>query len=292
MKYRITHTTSYEYSSPVSICHNLLMLSPRESDRASGLSHRIVIRPTPTSVDRRTDYFGNQIQAISIEEMHDRLSITATSRVTIVPTSASIGEGCAWEEVRDRVGAKTDKEWLSAYPFLFDTQRAIRNEAFEEFALLSFLPKRPVIEAARDLTGRIYRDFDYDTKATSVVTAASESFKIRKGVCQDFAHVAVACLRSIGLPCRYVSGYLRTHPAEGKARLVGADESHAWFSIYCGEGMGWVEFDPTNDTIATEDHIPVAWGREYGDVTPIRGVFLGGGKHRLSVSVDVMPVEE
>ena len=291
MRYKITHTTSYIYGEPVKVCHNLIMLTPRPTPHLQTHSHRLVIRPTPGHSSRRKDDFGNFVHALSIEESHRRLSITATSRVTVdeVPLPAA-DTTPSWEDISSSIAQSSDPNWFHACRFLFDSPRVRQGAAFREYALKSFPGKRPILEGVLDLTSRIHRDFKYDANATQVDTLTEDAFKLRRGVCQDFAHIQIACLRSLGLPARYVSGYLRTIPPPGKPRLVGVDQSHAWLSVYCGPA-GWIDVDPTNDTACRTDHIPLAFGRDYKDVTPVRGVFLGGGQHTLKVEVDVCPLE-
>jgi transglutaminase-like putative cysteine protease len=251
-----------------------------------------VIRPTPTTSAHRTDFFGNQFVAFSIEENHRQLRITATCRVALQPFELPrLDELETWESVAGGVSAQTDPHWLEAWPFLCDSPRIARKATFASYARESFPSGRSALDAVQDLTARIHRDFKYDTNATDVRTSTDDAFRLQKGVCQDFAHIEIACLRSMGIPARYVSGYLRTVPPPGKERLIGADQSHAWISAYCGRA-GWIDFDPTNNSVVSADHVPLAYGRDYTDVAPLRGVFLGGGSHILKVSVDVMPVED
>lgn len=292
MNYRIVHTTGYTYGAPVSVCHNLVMLTPRSEPGVACRTHRLLIRPVPQFSARRQDAFGNLVHSFSIEESHRQLTVTATSRVEISPRALPAPETTpAWDDVRRTIRERVDLLWLDAAPFLFDSPRIRRGPEFAEYAAPSFPAGRPVLEALLDFVSRVHREFRYDKTATHVETLTEEAFRIRKGVCQDFAHVALAALRSLGLAARYVSGYLRTLPPPGRPRLVGADQSHAWLSVYCGETVGWVDVDPTNDCVCGTNHVPVARGRDYGDVVPIKGVFLGGGEHVLTVSVDVAPVE-
>jgi len=293
MNYKITHNTTYQYSSPVRVCHNYVMLTPREDFPVQCHSYRLVIRPTPQVAGRRKDAFGNTVHSFSIEENHRQLSVTATSRVTVSSWELpEFSTSPAWETVQQRVARQADQNWLEACQFTFDSPRIRRSAEFLEFASQSFVPGRPILVAGLDLNTRIHEHFQYDSGVTGVSTSPEEAFRLRQGVCQDFAHVQVACLRSLGLPARYVSGYLRTIPPPGRPRLVGADQSHAWIALYCGETWGWIAFDPTNNCLCGTDHIPIAWGRDYSDVAPIRGVFLGGGEHQLQVAVDVIPLEE
>jgi transglutaminase-like putative cysteine protease len=291
VNYKITHATTYSYTAPVSVCHNTLMLTPRESRQVACHTHRLTIRPTPVVSNRRKDLFGNLVHAISIEENHRQLVIHASCKVSVLDVTLPEYESSpAWEEVAAAVKEQTDPNWLSVCPFVFDSPRISRSRVFAAYAAESFIEGRPILSATADLTARIHRDFEYNKKATDVNTTTADAFHLKQGVCQDFAHIFVCCLRSIGLPARYVSGYLRTIPPAGKPRLQGADQSHAWGAVYCGPELDWIDFDPTNNCAAGNDHIPIAWGRDYGDVVPIKGVFLGGGEHTLQVSVDVCPI--
>lgn len=290
--YRISHTTTYSYESPVRVCHNLVMLTPRTDWVVRPISHRVTIKPHPQLINRREDYFGNAIHAFSIEESHRQLTVSAVGRVEVAYDNLDAANTTpAWQKVLDAVVTQTDPRWLEVCQFRFDSGRIQAGPDFAEYAKPSFPVGRPILEAAVELMQRVHADFKYDTTATHVHTTTHEAFELRRGVCQDFAHISIACLRSLGLSARYVSGYLRTHPLPGQPKLVGADQSHAWVSIYCGQQLGWVDLDPTNNQVCHLDHIPLAWGRDYNDVVPIRGVFLGGGQHQISVAVDVTPIE-
>ena len=291
MKYKITHTTTYAYGEPVAVCHNQVLLTPRTDARTSCHSHRLVIRPTPVTSSRRVDFFGNHVHTFAIEESHRKLAITATSRVTVEPPPpVEPAASTAWERVVAAVAEQTCDDWLDAWPFRGDSPRMKRGRDFANYAASCFTEGRPIVEAVLALTAQIFRDFKYDKQATTVDTPTADAFRVRRGVCQDFAHVQIACLRSLGVPARYVSGYLRTTPPKGQPRLIGADQSHAWVAAYCG-AAGWLDVDPTNNKVVSVDHVPLAVGRDYHDVAPIRGVFLGGGTHKLKVSVDVAPDE-
>ena len=292
MAYKITHTTTYTYGETVPVCHNEVHLTPRETDWQNCRQFRLSIRPHSDAVGRRTDYFGNQLHLFSIQEGHRRLKVTSTSRVEVKPRGlCPLNQSPPWESVRDGLVAPIDVPRLEAIQFVLDSPSVIASSALREYATPSFTPGRPLLEAVRDLTARIHADFKYDPRATTVNTPLEEVLELRRGVCQDFAHLEIGCLRSLGLAARYVSGYLRTIPPPGKPRLVGADASHAWLSCYC-DGQGWVDVDPTNNCFLNADHITVAWGRDYTDVCPIKGVFVGGGAHTMSVSVDVEPLIE
>jgi len=291
MKYKITHTTSYTYESPVRVCHNLVMLTPRSDAHVRLHSHRLRVTPKPQSLHQRQDFFGNLLHAFSIEENHRQLKVSSISRVRVLNRSITPAEQTPpWERVVNHVADAIDSQWLEASAYLFDSRRIQRSSVFADYALQDFTPGRPILLCARELIARLHREFSYDTTATFVNTLPHETFAIKRGVCQDFAQVAISCFRSIGLAARYVSGYLRTIPPAGQERLIGADQSHAWISLYCGADTGWVDLDPTNNCICAKDHIPIAWGRDYQDVVPVRGVFLGGGQHTLAVSVDVLPI--
>lgn len=293
MKYKITHTTTYLYQSPVRVCHNLVLLTPREEPLLRCHSHRLQILPNPQITNHRIDFFGNHLRAFSIEEAHRQLKVTATSRVQVTPRGkVDVNQSPPWEEFAQALARQEEANWLEASVYLFDSRRIVRGNEFKEYARDAFSPRKPVLAAALSLTEKIYREFKYDPSATAVHTKPIDAFRLRRGVCQDFAHIAISCLRSMGIPTRYVSGYLRTIPPPGKPRLVGVDQSHAWISVYCGETLKWIDIDPTNNCICQTDHVPIAWGRDYHDVVPLRGVFLGGGSHTLNVSVDVLPIQD
>lgn len=290
MQYQISHTTRYLYTSPVSVCHNILTISPRNCPRVECISHRLRIKPHPPELHRRLDSFGNHLAVFAIDENHDELSIASHSRVLVVDTyQPDPQQAPDWQELSHGVRDRDDPNWLEASHFLFDSPRIERSALYSDYCRPSFLANTDILSAVLHLTSRIFREFKYDTLATHSATPTEQAFKIRRGVCQDFAHIMIACLRSFGLPARYISGYLRTVPPPGQVRLVGADQSHAWIGVYCGDKLGWVEVDPTNNCICGKDHIPIAWGRDYSDVVPVRGAFLGGGDSRISVAVDVIP---
>lgn len=290
VKYRIVHSTAYQYSEPVPVCHNQIRLAPRDTSWTQCTSHRLLIRPTPPGVSRRKDWFGNIVQGFSLEENHRKLTVTSSSRVTVSPqTVPAVDQTPTWESVVRGVREQSIDGALAAVEFVCDSPHVTSDDMFRDFVSATFQPGRPVLEAAVALTSKIFTEFRYDPKATTVTTRPGEVLEAKHGVCQDFAHVAIACLRSLGVPARYVSGYLRTIPPPGKARLIGVDASHAWFSVWCGP-HGWIDLDPTNDCVCGTDHVPIAWGRDYSDVAPVRGVFVGGGQHTLKVQVDVEPV--
>ncbi len=292
MIYELSHTTTYNYSDTVSLSHHLLRLQPRELTRQHCQDVDLKVDPAPGSLRTQTDYFGNQLTFVTVKGAHKRLTVAATSRVEVLATPPpSVEASPAWSLVRQQMLDQDPELAMEAGEFLYDSPQISLIPAFQEYAQASFPAGRPVLAAALDLTNRIYRDFKFDPKATTVATPLTEVLKHRRGVCQDFAHLEIAFLRSMGIPARYVSGYLETDPPPGKARLAGADASHAWLAFFC-PGTGWIDLDPTNNLIPTNRHITLAWGRDYGDVSPIRGVILGSGEHSLKVAVDVIPADE
>lgn len=292
MLYDITHRTTYTYGSDVSISHHLAHLHPRELPSQQVGGFQLAVEPAPAVSTERVDYYGNTTTFFSIGSPHDRLAVTARSRVRMVaPVLPEPARTVAWELVRERCASDTLTPDSQVGEFRFDSPNVARRAALADYAAASFVKDRPLLEAVIDFNARIFRDFKFDPRATTVATPVEEVFKKRRGVCQDFAHLAIACLRSLGLPARYVSGYLETLPPPGKKRLIGADASHAWYSIWCSD-HGWIDADPTNNLLPGDRHITVAWGRDFADVSPLRGLVVGGSGHSLDVSVDVAPVVE
>ncbi len=266
-------------------------LKPRSLRNHQSGRSELSIQPTPATRTERTDFFGNRLCFFTVQEPHKELVVEATSEVAIEGHAAPWPhESPAWEAVAAALPGDLSPEGLEAYQFAFESPRIHIRPEFASYALQSFTRRRPITEALLDLTARIHGDFRFDSKATNVRTPPEEAFKKRRGVCQDFAHVQIACLRSLNLAARYVSGYLRTYPPPGQPRLVGADVSHAWVSAYC-PGIGWLDMDPTNNVIPSDGHVTLAWGRDYGDVSPLRGLILGGGAHTLKVAVDMKPLD-
>jgi transglutaminase-like putative cysteine protease len=290
MLYDVTHRTTYSYGSDVSVSHHLAHLHPRALDSQEVTDFKLAVDPAPTVNTERLDYYGNTTTFFTISNPHDRLSVTARSRVKVAAPMLPAATP-AWQQVRDKCASDVFTPDSEVGEFRFDSPYIVRRAIFADYAALSFTKDRPLLDAVIDFNARIFRDFKFDSRATTVATPVDEVFKQRRGVCQDFAHLAIACLRSLGLPARYVSGYLETLAPPGKTRLVGADASHAWFSIWCS-GHGWIDADPTNNLLPGNRHITVAWGRDYSDVSPLRGVVVGGRGHSLGVSVDVARVEE
>jgi transglutaminase-like putative cysteine protease len=288
----VRHRTTYEYSQDVSISHHLLHLLPRDSRNQKCQRSSLIVEPAPAISKSDRDYFGNHITYLTVEEPHGKLVIFATSTVEVAPLP--LPEPAAtppWDGIHRALAGASDQQSLDAFQFAFDSPHTASGNGAYDYAKASFAPGRPVLEAALDLTGRIYRDFKYEGGVTDIWTPVDKVLKQRRGVCQDFAHLQLSCFRSLGLPARYVSGYLLTKPPEGKEKLVGSDASHAWVAVWC-PGHGWVDLDPTNNLIPGEEHITVAWGRVFGVVSPITGLVVGGGEHKVVVSVDVAPEGE
>ncbi len=292
MTYRILHRTTYDYSEPVTVSHHSARVNPRFTEVQTRGQFRLRITPEPAVRNNRTDFFGNRVCFFAIQEIHTRLEVEAVSVVSLsASTPPALALSPAWSEVTELFRDPVSPEVVDPYQFCFDSPLLRTAPELADYARGSFPSGTPLLVGVAQLNQRIFRDFKYDPVATSVATPLEEVWAKRHGVCQDFAHVAIACLRSLGLPARYVSGYLRTHAAPGKQRLVGADASHAWFSVYC-PSVGWVDFDPTNDLLPGEEHITVAYGRDYSDVSPVCGIITGGGHHEVRVSVDVEPVSD
>jgi transglutaminase-like putative cysteine protease len=294
MNYEITHTTTYEYLEPVSLSHHVLRLRPRDCAGQNRFDFEIALDPSPTSILWHTDYFGNSVALATVEHPHTQLEIRAASKVrkTGKPRLAGVdpAETLTWERVRDLSRGHQIGPALEASEFLFDSPLITAGEQFFQYGKVSFTKDRPVLEAVLDLTRRIHQEFNFDPEATTPATPVDTVLNRKRGVCQDFAHVQIACLRAMGVPARYVSGYLETLPPPGREKLVGADASHAWVSFYC-PGLGWIEVDPTNNLAVSDQHIILGWGRDFSDVSPVRGVVLGTGPHSVTVGVDVQALE-
>jgi transglutaminase-like putative cysteine protease len=288
MKYIVQHTTSYAYLEPVSLCHNIARLVPRNTREQSCNNTSIRITPEPDRINEYEDFFGNKVIYFSIEKEHWELTVNVTSEVERnvsgqmkmqVYHNATLGD--VQKELSELKSGS-----LEIKQYLFETPMTALDEELLQYALQSFTKDRSVFDATQDLTQRIYTDFEYKPGHTTISTPLSELMQERKGVCQDFAHLAIACLRSVGLPARYVSGYIETLSPEGVEKLIGVDASHAWFSVYITD-MGWVDFDPTNNCLVSDQHITIGWGRDYADIAPLEGIILSSGSHELTVSVDV-----
>ena len=292
MIYRIKHTTVYKYSSNVSMCFNEARLTPLHSAHQRCAKNRFVIHPAPDSMTKRIDYFGNQVTSFDILQPHREMSVTVHSEVQVVdPSQATLfGDESPWEMVRDSLRNTTDPKLIVLKEYLLPSPLVPKLEPIRAYAEKSFPPKRPIMAAVRDLMERIYTDFKYDPGFSSVSTPLETVFEHRRGVCQDFAHLAIACIRAMDLPAAYISGYLETIPPPGVEKLEGADASHAWFAVNMLDD-GWVHFDPTNNVVPGDQHVTLALGRDFADVSPLKGVIYGGDDHDLAVFVDVKRLE-
>ena len=292
MRYQVRHITEFVYSQSVSISHHLLHLAPRVVGHQTTHQSDLAIDPPPAVDETGTDYFGNPTQFVIIQSAHEKLTIEALNAIDVAAASPPEPETTMpWDQIADQLKADTSKPMLDIAQFMYTSPFTAAGDDVVAYARQSFPAGRPVLDGARDLTTRIFKDFTYDGSATDVSTPVDEVMRLKRGVCQDFAHLQIACLRRLGIPARYVSGYLLTHPPEGQEKLVGADASHAWLAVWC-PGHGWVDLDPTNDLVPSDEHITLAWGRDYGDVSPVNGVMLGGGEHEVNVSVDVRPIKD
>ena len=292
MRYRVIHRTVYEYRHPVSVCHNLFHLRPRTAPHQRALGTTVTVDPEPAVLTVRSDFFGNPTTFAIVQQLHRMLAVEATSEVELEPVTPPDPIATSpWETVHAALRAERDAAMLERYLFAFDSPLVHASDALRAYAAPSFPAGRPILLGAIDLSSRIHAHLTYDPGATTVATTPDETLALRRGVCQDFAHLAIGCLRALGLAARYVSGYLVTGrtAAEQSDDLVGADASHAWLSVWTPD-FDWVDLDPTNDRIPTDRHITVAWGRDYGDVSPIKGVILGGGEHTIEVAVEATPV--
>ena len=292
MMYTISHRTTYRYQSDVAYSRLVAHLAPRETVRQRAQRFALRSSPEPAKDFARVDYFGNVTSWFIIDEPHDTLEIVAESQVCVDPVAEfGLGPGRSWESLRTAFEEPAEPATRDVLQYLFDTPLTAPNAEFVAYARQSFQTERPLFDCVLELNARIHADFTFDTEATDTRTTAQEAFALRAGVCQDFAHVGLAAVRSMGLAARYVSGYLLTKPPPGQARLVGADASHAWFAVWIPP-YGWIDFDPTNDMLPSHEHITVAWGRDYSDVAPIHGIVSGGGDHEVDVAVDVLPAGE
>jgi len=291
MRLQVVHETHYKYASPVVLSQQLLHLTPRVLPWQAVRSHRIKVDPAAGEFDEHEDYYGNRTVHLLLATPHEELIVHAESALDVAPRekAALAAPPVPWETVRERLHAPTEPPLLDPSAFLYESPHIETWREIHDYAAKSFARARPMLEAALDLSRRIHRDFAFDKKATSVATPLRQVLKQRRGVCQDFAHLMIGCLRALQLPARYVSGYILTVPPPGRPRRVGADASHAWVSVHCGEGAGWIDIDPTNDCLVDDEHVTLGWGRDFGDVTPMRGVILGGGEQALEVRVTVAP---
>jgi len=288
MRYRVVHTTSYRYSQPVTLCHNEAHLRPRSFGRQRCVESRLAVEPAPALMHERTDFFGNPVTYFAVQQPHDTLIVTASSIVELTTAAQppNLAGSLPWDTMTLQLGQSLSPQAIEARDLVLDSPMVVTSPDLADFAQPSFSTGRPLLDAVHDLSQRIHREFIYDPHFSTIATPLSDVLTLRRGVCQDFAHLAIGCLRSFGLPARYVSGYLQSLPPPGQPRLVGADTSHAWFAVF-DPNTGWVDFDPTNDQLVIDQHVTTAWGRDYSDVTPLKGVVFGGGAHTLEVAVDM-----
>ena len=291
MRYRVTHVTRYVYGDVVDLASHRLHRTPRSMPGQVVLAASLSADPAPLRTTTGADHFGNDVTWMFIDTPHDKFSVTLHAEVEADFASPPAADATmAWEDVARLAFAGGAA--AAAAEFSFASAMAPRDEAAGAYAAESFPPRRPILAGLLELQGRIKRDFAFRTGVTTVSTPVSQLMASRAGVCQDFAHVMIAGLRSLGLPARYVSGYVRTRPRPGQKRRQGADQSHAWVGAWLGSAHGWVDLDPTNDIVVRDEHVVLGWGRDYADVSPLRGVLLGGGAHALSVSVDLDPLQQ
>jgi len=287
-RYAVRHATLYQYGAPVDLGLHQLRLSPVNLGRQSVVQQAIEITPQPDSLVQFTDHFGNGVHSVSVETRHQEFSVVLQAIIEIADAAdGALPDGPAWETIRDAMQGDGFPTPPDVAEFTFPSPLAQGDAAATDYVGRSFVPGAAMVPALRDLLARIHADFAYTPGITDVTTSVAEVMESRAGVCQDFAHIMIAGLRGLGLPARYVSGYLKTYAPDSGERLQGADASHAWVSVWCGPALGWLDCDPTNDLIVGDEHIAVAYGRDFSDVTPLRGVILGGGRHNLSVAVTV-----
>lgn len=291
MRFKLRHITAYRYAEQVDLASHMLHLSPRALPWQQVRDLRILCEPRPARTSRATDHFGNEVHSIFIDEPHEALKVTAESEVEVVfPPTPAPEETPPWETVVAQARAGGPRAW-HATEFTFAGPMVSTDQGAGPYVAASFPPGRPILAGLIDVNARIKRDFAFRPLSTTITTSVARVMAQRAGVCQDFAHLMIAGLRTLGIPARYTSGYIRTYPRPGEKRRVGADVSHAWVGAWLGEAHGWVDLDPTNNLVVAEEHVVLGWGREFGDVSPLRGIILGGGNHGLTVSVDLEPLE-
>ncbi|MBC7413633.1 MAG: transglutaminase family protein [Herminiimonas sp.] len=287
--YHVLHETRHQYQRSVTLSQQMLHMTPRAFAWQQVIEHAIEVDPAPQDWTGQIDYFGNISRSFTLITPHRTLIVRGSATVALLhrPDIGVLVTSPAWESTRARLRVRGQA--LEPSRFMFESPHVTCSAELAHYAAPSFTPQRPLLEAAYDLTQRIYHDFDFDDEATTISTPLHEVLTGRRGVCQDFAHLMIGCLRSLGLAARYVSGYILTTPPPGQPRMVGADASHAWVSVYCSQA-GWIDFDPTNRRLVQDEHITLGWGRDFSDVTPMRGTVLGGGGQGLDVSVTVTPL--
>jgi transglutaminase-like putative cysteine protease len=287
IRYRVRHSSAYRYGNDIVLAHHLLHLTPRVAPGQQVLGFRMDVEPKPSVITQHQDFFGNPTTYLEMHEPHMRLTVRTDIDFEVDEDRPSVAAMSApWESLRDRLNDPSDDGARAASAFAYTSPMVIPSTDLRDYALPSFKPRHPIGAAVLDLTNRIYDDFTFDAEATTIATPVAEVLKNKRGVCQDFAHLQIGCLRSLGLAARYVSGYLRTVPPPGKDKVFGADVSHAWLSVWCGGDL-WLDMDPTNGNPGTADLITLAWGRDYGDVSPLQGVIIGSSIQHMTVEVDV-----
>ncbi|MES2264420.1 MAG: transglutaminase family protein [Pseudomonadota bacterium] len=292
-RYRVVHETRYTYQSMVTLSQQLLHMTPRDFPYQRTESHHVLADPAQDEGNEAVDYFGNQTRRFALTTPHKTLLVRAESTISLGgrPDLARIKTSQPWEALRDIVQRSRLPAMHEACRYLYESPHVRWNKALQHYARASFTAGRPLLDAALDLTHRIFDDFEFDSEATDISTPLEQVLAGRRGVCQDFAQLMIGCFRSMGLPARYVSGYILTHPPAGQPRMIGADASHAWVSVFCPD-LGWIDFDPTNRCLVQREHITLGWGRDFSDVTPMRGIVLGGGEQKLQVNVTVTPLSQ
>ncbi|MBC54723.1 MAG: transglutaminase [Gammaproteobacteria bacterium] len=293
MKYKLRHLTHYQYSGPATLSHNEARILPRQLPWQTCSNTQLIISPDAIGLSERQDFFGNRVAYFAIEAVHNSLEVVVSSDVETFPRPAQdFFSGTAWEDAAaemSRAVRTGNRDSIAARLFVLDSPFVMRQPALREYALASFAPGRLLRDALLELNVRIFNEFTYDEDSTTLATPLQEVLEHKRGVCQDFAHLLIGCLRAMGLAARYVSGYMETSPPPGQEKLLGADATHAWVAAFI-PGWGWQEVDPTNGCVPDERYIVLGWGRDFADVTPLKGVMTGGGEHKLTVAVDVLPV--
>ena len=292
MNYRIIHKTEYKYQEEVTLCHNIARLIPRTTVKQVCRRSDLQIDPQPEIINEYEDFFGNKVVYFGIQKTHAKLTVTVTSEIyknDQVSMQLPFYGNTSWEDV-PQILMQQQIEYIDARQYIYETPMTASSDEIRKYASVSYTPRRPLFDATKDLMQRIYSDFKFESGQTSIATPLSEVMQKKKGVCQDFAHIAIACVRSMGLPARYMSGYIETLPPPGKPKLPGADASHAWVALYIPDA-GWVEFDVTNNLLVNDKHVRVAVGRDFADIVPLKGIVYSGGGQKMVVSVDVKELE-
>lgn len=289
-RYRVRHSSAYRYGNDIMLAHHLLHLTPRIALGQRTLAFHMEVEPKPSVITQHQDFFGNPTTYLEMHEPHMRLTVRIDVEVEVDedrPSPAAME--APWENLRDQLNNPADDGARAATAFAYNSPMIVPSTDLRDYAVRSFPAGRPIGAAVLDLTNRIFDDFTFDAEATTIATPVAEVLENKRGVCQDFAHLQIGCLRSLGLAARYISGYLRTVPPPGKDKVFGADVSHAWLSVWCG-GDEWLDMDPTNGRAGSVDLITLAWGRDYGDISPLQGVIIGSAIQHMTVEVEVEDV--